>query len=252
MFEVSLDLALSLIGAAFVAGFVDSIAGGRGLITLPVLLLAGATPLQAFSTNKVQGAFGAATAALTYAAKGQVNLRAQLGAASLAFLSGLAGAFLVSVLPTEALRRVLPFILIAIAAFFAFRKGLDDTDRAERIKPAAFTAFVVPLIGFYDGLIGPGAGAFYMIGFVMLAGYGVLKATAHTKLLNFASNLGGLAAFAAIGAPWWVTGIAMGFAQVAGASLGARLAMKKGARLIKPLLVVTSTALAVRLIWQMI
>ncbi|PYF11744.1 hypothetical protein C8J30_10254 [Rhodobacter viridis] len=252
MFEVSLDLALSLIGAAFVAGFVDSIAGGGGLITLPVLLLAGATPLQAFSTNKVQGSFGAATAALTYAAKGQVNLRAQVGAASLAFLSGLAGAFLVSVLPTEALRRVLPFILIAIAAFFAFRKGLDDTDRAERIKPAAFTAFVVPLIGFYDGLIGPGAGAFYMIGFVMLAGYGVLKATAHTKLLNFASNLGGLAAFAAIGAPWWVTGIAMGLAQVAGASLGARLAMKKGAKLIKPLLVVTSTALAVRLIWQMI
>ncbi|XZQ29636.1 TSUP family transporter [Rhodobacter capsulatus] len=252
MFEVSLDLALSLIGAAFVAGFVDAIAGGRGLITLPVLLLAGATPLQAFSTNKVQGAFGAATAALTYAAKGQVNLRAQLGAASLAFLSGLAGAFLVSVLPTEALRRVLPFILIAIAAFFALRKGLDDTDRAERIRPAAFAAFVVPLIGFYDGLIGPGAGAFYMIGFVMLAGYGVLKATAHTKLLNFASNLGGLVAFAAIGAPWWVTGIAMGLAQVAGASLGARLAMKKGARLIKPLLVVTSTALAVRLIWQMI
>ncbi|ETD84260.1 TSUP family transporter [Rhodobacter capsulatus] len=252
MFEVSLDLALSLIGAAFVAGFVDAIAGGGGLITLPVLLLAGATPLQAFSTNKVQGAFGAATAALTYAAKGQVNLRAQLGAASLAFLSGLAGAFLVSVLPTEALRRVLPFILIAIAAFFALRKGLDDTDRAERIRPAAFTAFVVPLIGFYDGLIGPGAGAFYMIGFVMLAGYGVLRATAHTKLLNFASNLGGLVAFAAIGAPWWVTGIAMGLAQVAGASLGARLAMKKGARLIKPLLVVTSTALAVRLIWQMI
>lgn len=252
MFEVSLDLALSLIGAAFVAGFVDSIAGGGGLITLPVLLLAGATPLQAFSTNKLQGAFGAATAALTYAAKGQVNLRAQLGAASLAFLSGIAGAFLVSVLPTENLRRVLPFVLIAIAAFFAFRKGLDDSDRAERITPAAFTAFVVPVIGFYDGLIGPGAGAFYMIGFVMLAGYGVLRATAHTKLLNFASNIGGVAAFAAIGAPWWVTGIAMGFAQVAGASLGARLAMKKGARLIKPLLVVTSTALAVRLIWQMI
>lgn len=252
MFEVSLDLALSLIGAAFVAGFVDAIAGGGGLITLPVLLLAGATPVQAFSTNKLQGVFGAATAALTYAAKGQVNLRAQLGAASLAFLSGLGGAFLVSVLPTEALRRVLPFILIAIAAFFALRKGLDDTDRAERIRPAAFTAFVVPLIGFYDGLIGPGAGAFYMIGFVMLAGYGVLRATAHTKLLNFASNLGGLAAFAAIGAPWWGIGIAMGLAQVAGASLGARLAMKKGARLIRPLLVVTSTALAVRLIWQMI
>ncbi|MFD2172843.1 TSUP family transporter [Rhodobacter lacus] len=249
MFEVSLDLAAMLIAAGFAAGFVDAIAGGGGLITLPVLLLAGATPLQALSTNKVQGVFGAATAALTYAAKGQVNLRRQIGAASLAFLAGLGGAFLVSVLPTEALRRILPFVLIAIAAFFALRKGLDDTDRAERITPAAFTAFVVPFIGFYDGLIGPGAGAFYMIGFVMLAGYGVLKATAHTKLLNFASNLGGLVAFAATGAPWWVMGLAMGLAQIAGASLGARLAMRKGAKLIKPLLVLTSSALALKLMW---
>lgn len=252
MFEVSLDLALMLIGAAFAAGFVDAIAGGGGLITLPVLLLAGATPLQALATNKVQGVFGAATAALTYAAKGQVNLRHQIGAAALAFFAGLLGALLVSVLPTEGLRRVLPLVLIAIAAFFAFRKGLDDTDRAERLRPAAFTAFVVPLIGFYDGLIGPGAGAFYMIGFVMLAGFGVLKATAHTKLLNFASNLGGLVAFAATGAPWWIIGLAMGLAQVAGASLGARLALRVGAGLIKPLLVVTSTALALRLIWQML
>mgnify|MGYP000978806869 FL=1 len=99
MFEVSFDLAALLIGAAFAAGFVDSIAGGGGLITLPVLLLAGASPLQALSTNKVQGVFGAATAALSYAASGHVNLRRQIGAASLAFLAGLVGALLVSVLP---------------------------------------------------------------------------------------------------------------------------------------------------------
>lgn len=252
MFEVSLELALMLIAAAFAAGFVDSIAGGGGLITLPVLLLAGATPLQALSTNKVQGSFGAATAALSYAASGHVNLRRQIRAAGLAFVAGLVGALLVSVIPTEGLRLALPVVLIGIAAFFALKKGLDDTDRAERIRPATFTAFVVPLIGFYDGLIGPGAGAFYMIGFVSLAGYGVLRATAHTKLLNFASNIGGLVAFAAVGAPWWVTGLAMGLAQVAGARLGSRLAMRVGAKVIKPLLVVTSTALALRLIWQMI
>lgn len=252
MFEVSLDLAVMLIGAAFVAGFVDSIAGGGGLITLPVLLLAGATPLQALSTNKVQGVFGAATAALSYAASGHVVLRAQLGAAVLAFVAGLAGALLVTVLPTASLRMALPVVLIGIAGFFALKKGLDDTDRQQRIAPATFTAFVVPLIGFYDGLIGPGAGAFYMIGFVTLAGYGVLKATAHTKLLNFASNLGGLMGFAAAGAPWWVMGLAMGLAQVAGARLGARLAMRVGARVIKPLLVLTSGALALRLIWQML
>ncbi|HRO15080.1 MAG TPA: TSUP family transporter, partial [Paracoccus sp. (in: a-proteobacteria)] len=105
---------------------------------------------------------------------------------------------------------------------------------------------------FYDGLIGPGAGSFYMIAFVSLAGFGVLRATANTKLLNFASNIGGLAAFALTGHPLWVAGLAMGAGQMAGAWLGARMAVRIGARVIKPLLVVTSTALALRLLWQML
>jgi uncharacterized membrane protein YfcA len=252
MLEVTLDLAVMLTLAAFAAGFVDAIAGGGGLITLPALLLAGASPLQALSTNKVQGTFGAATAAIAYARAGHVDLRRQLGAAAVAFAAGCTGALLAGLIPTGALRLALPVILIAIAAFFAFKPGLTDADRVQRITPATFTAFVVPLIGGYDGLIGPGAGAFYMIGFVLLAGYGILKATAHTKLLNFASNLGALLIFAAQGAPWWVMGLIMGVAQIAGARLGAALAMRIGARLIKPLLVVTSTALALRLIWQML
>lgn len=252
MFEVSLDLALMLIGAAFAAGFVDSIAGGGGLITVPALLLAGASPLQALSTNKVQGTFGAATAAFSYAQAGHVDLRKQGVAAGIAFAAGAAGAALAGMVPTEGLRLALPVILIGIALFFALKPGLSDEDRVQRIAPGVFTAFVVPLVGVYDGLIGPGAGAFYMIGFVMLAGYGVLKATAHTKLLNFASNFGGLLVFAAYGAPWWVMGLGMGVAQIAGARLGSRVAMRVGARVIKPLLVVTSTALAARLIWQMV
>ena len=252
MFEVSNDLVALLLLAAFIAGFVDSIAGGGGLITLPVMLLAGASPLEALSTNKVQGTFGAATAAVSYAMAGHVDLRKQLGAAFLAFAAGGSGALLVGWLPTEALRFGLPIVLVAIAVFFAVKPGLSDQDRVERISPYLFTAFVVPMIGFYDGLIGPGAGAFYMTGFVLLAGYGVLRATAHTKLLNFASNLGGLAVFAAQGAPWWAIGLAMGCAQIAGARLGSKLAMRIGARLIKPLLVITSSALAARLIWQML
>lgn len=252
MFEVSLDLALMLIGAAFAAGFVDSIAGGGGLITVPALLLAGASPLQALSTNKVQGTFGAATAAVTYAQAGHVDLRQQWIAAGIAFAAGAAGAALAGMVPTEGLRLALPVILIGIALFFALKPGLSDEDRVPRITPGVFTAFVVPLVGSYDGLVGPGAGAFYMIGFVMLAGYGVLKATAHTKLLNFSSNFGGLLVFAAYGAPWWVMGLSMGVAQIAGARLGSRVAMRVGARVIKPLLVVTSTALAARLIWQMV
>ncbi len=252
MIDLAPDLVAMLIGAAFVAGFVDSIAGGGGLITLPALMLAGIDPVSALATNKVQGAFGAATAAVSYARRGLVDFRHQIGAALLAFAAGLGGALLVSHIPTQGLRLVLPVVLIGIALFFALKPGLDDTDRARRLSPLAVTSLVVPLIAFYDGLVGPGAGAFYMLGFVMLAGYGILKATAHTKLLNFASNVGALTAFALVAQPIWGLGLAMGLAQAAGAVLGARLAMRIGARVIKPLLVVTSTALALRLIWPMI
>ncbi|WP_304616104.1 TSUP family transporter [Paracoccus sp. (in: a-proteobacteria)] len=250
--EITLDLILLLLGAAFAAGFVDAIAGGGGLITLPVLMLAGIPPAQALATNKVQGAFGAATAAISYAAKGLVDLRAQWRLALIAGLAGAAGAVLISSVPTDGLRLVLPVVLIGIAAFFALKPGLNDLDRVRRMAPWAFAATAVPLVGFYDGLIGPGAGSFYMIAFVTLAGYGVLKATAHTKLLNFASNIGGLIAFAVVGQPLWLIGLMMGAAQILGAVLGARAASRVGARLIKPLLVVTSTALALRLIWQMV
>ncbi|MCV2863190.1 TSUP family transporter [Albidovulum sediminicola] len=252
MFELSVELAALLVAAAFLAGFVDAIAGGGGLITVPALMLAGLSPLEALSTNKVQGVFGAATAALSYARAGHVNLRRQIRAAAVAFGCGMAGAFLAGLVPTEGLRMALPVVLIGIAVFFAVKPGLGDLDRAERIAPAMFTLGVVPWIAAYDGLIGPGAGSFYMIGFVTLAGYGVLRATAHTKLLNFASNLGGLVAFAAQGAPLWGLGLAMGLAQIAGARLGAHVAMRRGARIIKPLLVVTSGALAARLLWQMV
>ncbi len=252
LFEVSYQILLLLLCAAFVAGFIDSIAGGGGLITVPVLLLAGANPVEALSTNKVQGIFGSGTAALSYAARGHVDLRRQARVALLAFVAGVLGAMLATVMPADVLRLVLPVLLVGIALFFALKPGLDDLDRAERMRPAVFGATVVPLVGAYDGLLGPGTGAFYMLGFVTLAGYGILKATAHTKLLNFASNLGGLVAFAVFGAPWWLTGIAMGLAQAAGARAGSLMAMRVGARVIKPLLVVTSTALALRLIWDLV
>ena len=252
MFEVSLNLLMMLLGAAFLAGFIDAIAGGGGLITLPALLLAGASPIEALSTNKVQGSFGAATAALSYARAGQVNLRDQRVPALIALVAGLFGAVLATWLPTETLRLIIPVVLICVALFFALKSGLSDEDRAARIKPEVFMALFVPLIGTYDGMIGPGASAFYMIGFVTLAGYGILKATAHTKLLNFSSNIGGLVVFALFGATWWLTGIAMGIAQVVGAALGAKLALRVGANVIRPLLVITSVALALRVFVQML
>lgn len=252
MFEVGFDILLLLMAAGFAAGFIDAVAGGGGLITVPVLLLAGANPITALATNKIQGLFGAATAALSYARGGHVNLREQAGSALIAGIASVAGALLVSVLPTDWIRLILPVLLIGVAVFFATKKGLDDSDRARRVSPFVFAATIVPLCGAYDGLLGPGAGSFYMLGFVSLAGYGILRATAHTKLLNFASNAGALLAFAFVATPWWAVGLAMGVAQIAGARAGAGMAQKQGARLIKPLLVLTSVVLALRLLWDML
>ncbi|RPE63093.1 hypothetical protein EDD53_2690 [Pacificibacter maritimus] len=250
MFELSADLVVILMGAAFIAGFVDSIAGGGGLITVPALMLAGVPPIIALATNKVQGLFGAGMAAITYARAGHVDLRNQIMPALLSFVAAFFGAALASRLPTDVIKVGLPFLLIGIALFFAFKPGLNDTDKAQRITPFLFMATLVPIVGFYDGLLGPGTGAFFMLGFVTLAGYGILKATAHTKLLNFASNVGGLLGFVFAAKPLWALGLSMGIAQMAGAYLGSHLATRVGARLIKPVLVFAATALALRLLWD--
>lgn len=250
MFEVVPHLVLLLVLAAFCAGFIDSIAGGGGLISVPALLLAGASPVEALATNKLQGTFGAATATLAYARAGQVRPQDQLGMAAISAVAGAAGAMVAHLMPAEVLRVIMPVVLIGVAAFFALKPGLSDDARVERLKPAVFAVTAVPAIAAYDGFFGPGTGSFFMMSFVLLAGYGVLKATAHTKMLNLASNIGSLLVFIPSGAMWWGVGLAMAVAQVAGAALGARLAMRIGARLIKPLLVVTSTAMALRLLWQ--
>lgn len=252
MLEVAPHLVALLVLAAFVAGFVDAIAGGGGLITVPALLLAGADPVAALATNKLQGSFGSGTAAFAYARAGLVDLRAQGAGILTAGAFGAAGAALAHLVPVTWLRLAMPVILVAVALFFALKPGLTDADRIQRLKPAAFTALVVPPIALYDGLFGPGTGSFFMLALVLLAGQGLTRATAHTKALNFASNLGSLAVFAFSGAIWVWTGLAMALAQTLGAMLGARVAMNRGARLIKPLLVVTSSAMAARLLWQLL
>ena len=248
MFDLATETIALLAIAAFVAGFVDSIAGGGGLITVPALLLAGFSPVESLGTNKLQGLFGSGSATITYASKGHVDLQRQLPSALLSCGGGVAGALLATILPGDLLRLVLPFVLVAIALYFAFKPNMDDIDRAQRLSPFLFGLLVVPAIGFYDGVFGPGTGSFFMLAFVALAGYGVLKATAHTKLLNFASNIGGFAVFALVGAVSWKIGLMMGVAQFLGARVGAGMAIRNGAKLIKPLLVVMCIALAVRLL----
>jgi uncharacterized membrane protein YfcA len=246
--DIALHLFLLLCAAAFLAGFVDSIAGGGGLITVPAMLIAGIPPLQTLGTNKVQSVFGAASATLAYARKGHVRLREQLPMALAAVMGGALGAALATLVPGRILQAVMPVLLVAIALYFAFKPNLSDVDTHRRITPFAFGLTLVPLIGFYDGVFGPGTGSFLMLSFVTLAGFGMLKATAHTKLLNFGSNLGALVIFASFGATLWKIGLSMGACQFLGAQFGSRLAMRIGAKLIRPLLVVVCIAFTIKLL----
>lgn len=239
---------LLLFGAAFVAGFVDSIAGGGGLIAVPALLIAGLSPIETLATNKLQALFGSGSATIAYAQKGHINLRQQWPFACLAGAAAIVGAFSASLIPGDVFRAFLPILLIAIAGYFAFKPNMTDVDRAARMTPTMLGVTVMPLIAFYDGIFGPGAGSFYMLAFIALAGFGVLKATAHTKLLNFASNIGGFIAFSILGAVHWKIGLVMALGQFIGARLGATFAMKSGAKLIKPLLVIVCVLLALKLL----
>lgn len=246
--ELGLLILLLFFMAAMLAGFIDAIAGGGGMVTIPAMLLAGIPPLQVLGTNKLQSLFGSGSASLSYARHGHVDLRAQLPMALTAALGAVAGALLATVVPADVLKGVLPFLLIGIALYFGFKPDVGELDRHRRLSATAFALAFVPAIGFYDGVFGPGTGSFLMLGFIALAGYGVLKATAHTKFLNFGSNVGAFAVFLAHGAILWKVGLVMGAGQFLGAQLGSRYAMKKGARIIKPLLVIVSVALAIRLL----
>lgn len=248
MVELAFQSIALLFLAAFIAGFIDSIAGGGGLITIPAMLIAGIPPLETLGTNKLQSMFGSASATIAYARKGHVVLGSQLPMAAMALLGGAIGAVIASFVPGDVLRVLMPFLLIAIALYFALKPNLSDEDRHRRMTPFVFGLTFVPLIGFYDGVFGPGTGSFFMLAFVSLAGFGMLKATAHTKLLNFGSNVGAFVVFMFGGVVLWKVGLLMGLGQFLGAQAGSRLAMKNGAKLIKPLLIVTCIALATKLL----
>lgn len=248
MDSVHFELLAVLFAVAALAGAIDAIAGGGGLLTLPALLLAGLSPVQALGTNKLQGAISAISSTSAFARRGLIDWKTALPVAGAAALSGLGGALCASLLSPQLLRVIVPVLLIAIALYFGFSRALKAEDVAPRMALIPFACFVAPLIGFYDGIFGPGAGAFYMVAIVTLMGYGVLKATAHTKLANAASNTGSLVLFILKGAVVWPIGLAMALGAFVGAQVGSRLAMRFGPKLIRPLLVTISCAMAVKLL----
>ena len=239
---------LILSGVALLAGFVDSIAGGGGLLALPALLLSGLDPVSALATNKLQGTFGTASAAYAHWRKGNLNLQHYWPAVAATFIAACLGVAAIKYAPTEILQAALPLLLIFIAIYFALSPKLSSESKIS-IKPTKlFTFAIAPAIGFYDGIFGPGTGSFFMLALITLLGLGAVQATAQTKLLNFTSNVAALLVFAFSGKIIWVIGLSMGVAQFIGAQLGSHVAMKQGARIIRPLLVFVCCAMAIKLL----
>lgn len=248
--EISIELLALLFSVATFAGFIDAIAGGGGLLTIPALLATGMTPAIALGTNKLQACGGSFSASLYFVRKKAVNLREILLLIALTFLGAAIGSILIQRIDVQALKVFLPFLVFAIGLYFLFAPSIGDDDKKQRIGYPLFAVLVGATIGFYDGVFGAAAGSFYTLSFVLLLGFNLTKAVAHAKVLNFTSNLASLIFFILGGAVIWQVGIVMMIGQFIGGTLGARMVVTKGKRLIRPMLVTISFLMVAKMLYD--
>lgn len=246
--ELSVLSYLTLFAAGLVAGVVDAIAGGGGLITLPTLIGLGVPVPLALGTNKLGSVFGTASATWSYARHGAVDVRECVAGIVWTALGALAGAFTVRRIDPDLLAQAIPWLLAAIVLYLVFRPQLGETDRHHRMERGAFYALFGLALGFYDGFFGPGVGSFWTIAFVMVLGHNFVKAAAHTKVMNLTSNAAALALFALSGAVLLLPGLALAAGQVLGGRLGAHLALTRGARFVRPIFLLMASLTIAKLV----
>ncbi|MEJ2368806.1 MAG: TSUP family transporter [Acidobacteriota bacterium] len=234
---------------AVAAGTVDTLAGGGGLITLPVLLSLGLPPQIALGTNKLQSSFGSGSATRHFVKKGAVSLQYYAWGIACTAVGATAGAFSVQLLHADFLNHFIPFLLIAVALYVLFSPRLGRLDRRGRIAPGVFFPLAGLLFGFYDGFFGPGVGSFWVIAMMLGVGFNMQRATAGTKLLNFTSNFVSLVTFAVGGSVYYAAGLVMAAGQVLGGRLGAGLVLKGGTRLIRPIFILVVLVISLKLLF---
>lgn len=240
--------------ASLLAGFVDAIVGGGGLILVPALfsILPSTHPATLLGINKSASIWGTAIAAVQYSRRVQMRWASLLPAAAAGLAGGFAGAWAVTVLPAEFLRKLLPFVLLGILVYTLVRKDMGR-DHAPRFSGAAerWAAVTIGLLlGFYDGFFGPGTGSFFVFLFVRWLGYDFLHASASAKLLNTATNFAALTLFAIKGHVWWHYAAALAIANIAGSLLGTRLALRHGAGFVRAVFILVVAALILKTGWD--
>ncbi len=244
-------LILTMFGVAILTGFIDSIAGGGGLVMMPALLAAGLPPHLAIGTNKLQSVFGTSTACWSYWRGGLVEIRRNLPLVGLVFCGSAIGAILIQQISAGVLAYIVPVFLIALAGYVILSPRMTDDDAHERLSRKSY-APVAGAISLYDGFFGPGTGQFFTASLVGLRGQGLTRATANAKLFNATTNWAAVIVFTLGGKMVWLLGLAMAAGAMIGGFIGSRFAMRHGAKLIRPLMIVASLGLTGKILWDLL
>ena len=248
--DLTIATALFLLAASFFAGFIDSIAGGGGLIQLPALLigLPKSDTAEVLGTNKLSSIFGTTTAAVLYRKQIKPDPKVLVAMGLPALLGSAGGAMLASKIPTSSMRPMVLVLLIVVAVYTWFKPDLGKFENLRHLpkRRVQIAAIAGVIIGFYDGIFGPGTGSFLMLILVASLGYAFITASAIAKVVNVATNVGAILVFGINGAVIWQIGIIMGVANISGAVIGARLAIKGGSTLVRKVFLFVTVALIVK------
>lgn len=229
---------------AILAGFVDTLAGGGGMLTIPAVLLTGLPTDVALATNKLQACFGTLSATWYFVRRGQINFRKIWYGLIFCLVGAALGATTIQILPQKWLQMVLPVLLIMVALIFICMPKFGEVTQEARWSFPLFACCVAFPLGFYDGFMGPGTGSFFLLSLITLRGRTLWDATIEAKAYNAATNIASLLIFLLSGKIIWIVGLAMGAGQLLGARLAAGLVISKGNALIRPVIIMMSVIMS--------
>ena len=247
--DITLSVLLILFFAALLAGFVDTLVGGGGLITIPVLLMCGVPPILTLGTNKLQAVAGSGTASMIMFMRKRVRFSDVKRLMISAFIGAAVGSIIIQFIKTDALNVIIPIVITVIAVYFLFAPQRSEMVNKVLLSEKKYRYSVVSSIGFYDGILGPGTGSFFVLAGVSLRGQEIIEATAIAKTLNFSTNIASLLVFITFGKILWLVGGVMMLGQLIGSNLGARYLLKINPTVLKYLLVMMSFAILI--LWML-
>lgn len=247
--EISWQMLLGLAGVATLAGFVDAMAGGGGLLTIPAMLMANIPPLLTLGTNKLQATAGSLSASVTMIKNNKIHPKQIWQAIIMAFFGAIMGAVAVQLLPPDMFKKIIPFLMVIIGLYYVFAPNLGEISSEPRIDDKKWVFGVVPFIALYDGYLGPGTGMFLALGGILLRGWDMVTSTANAKVINFTTNFASLLMFVFAGQVWWKVGIVMMVGQSIGAYFGASMAISGGSKIIRPVVVLVCFAMLTKYVF---